>query len=224
MSKSRGNVVDPDAYIDRVGADNLRMYMLFCGDWQEGAEFSDRDLQGVVRFSRRLWDLLTSDLPEGAGDVDMAPLDRTIAAVETEIDRFKFNTAIAHLMEVSRWATEQRPRMSADQWRRTRETVTLLLAPLAPHMAEEAWERLGGAYSVHEQRWPNADSAALRASEVTLVIQVNGRVRGRSTVPAGLDRDEALRLALHLDSVRRHVSGAPKEVFYVPDRLLNIVV
>ena len=224
MSKSRGNVVDPDEYVDRVGADNLRMYMLFSGDWQVGAEFSDRDLQGVVRFTRRLWDLLTSDHVEGAGEADMSPLDRSIVEIEADIDRFKFNTAIARLMELSRWAAEQRERMSSEQWRRTRETITLLLAPFAPHMAEEAWERLGGAYSVHEQRWPVPDAAALGSSEVTLVVQVNGRVRGRSVVPTGLDQEEALRRALALESVRRHVSDAPKEVFYVPDRLINIVV
>jgi leucyl-tRNA synthetase len=224
MSKSRGNVVNPDDYVERVGADNLRMYLLFCGDWREGGEFSDEGLRGVVRFTHRLWALLTRPHRPGPGAADLAPLDRAIAHVGRELDRFKFNTAIAALMELTRWASEARPAMDAGEWRRTARTLVLLLAPLAPYLAEELWARLGGPYSVHRQPWPVHDEAALIDEEVTLVVQVDGRVRARLRVPAGTSEAEAVRLALAAPQVAGHMDGRrPSRVVHVPDRLLNLV-
>lgn len=225
MSKSRGNVVNPDDHVERVGADNLRMYLLFCGDWQEGGEFSDAGLRGIVRFTRRLWRLLTSVQRPGPGAVDLSPLDRAVAHIQREVERLKFNTAVAGLMELARWAERERPRMSAEEWSRTSRTITLLLAPLAPHMAEEAWARLGGAYSVHLQPWPEPDPRLLVKEEVTLVVQINGRVRARLAVPPGLSESEAEARALAAVPVARMLGGRrPRRVVHVPDRLLNLVV
>ena len=225
MSKSRGNVINPDDHVERVGADNLRMYLLFCGDWQEGGEFSDAGLRGIVRFTRRLWRLLTSVHQPGPGAVDLAPVDRAVARIQREVERLKFNTAIAALMELARWAERERPRMSAGAWSRTSRTITLLLAPLAPHMAEEAWARLGGVYSVHLQPWPDHDPRLLVEDEVTLVVQINGRVRARLAAPAGLSEREAVDLALAADTVARLLDGRrPRRVVHVPDRLVNLVV
>src|SRR5262249_49514849 len=207
MSKSRGNVVNPDDHVERVGADNLRMYLLFCGDWQEGGEFSDAGLRGIVRFTGRLWRLLTSVQRPGPGAVDLSPLDRAVAHIQREVERLKFNTAIAALMELARWAGRERPRMSAEEWSRTSRTITLLLAPLAPHMAEEAWARLGGAYSVHLQPWPEHDPRLLVKEQVTLVVQINGRVRARLEVPAGLSGSEAEARALAAVPVARMLGG-----------------
>ena len=224
MSKSRGNVVNPDDYVERVGADNLRMYLLFCGDWQEGAEFSDAGLRGIVRFTRRLWRLLTSVHEPGPG-VDLAPLDRAVARVQRDVERLKFNSAIAALMELTRWAERERTRMSAGEWAHTARTITLLLAPFAPHLAEEAWARLGGDYSVHQQAWPEYDPRLLVEEEVTLVVQINGRVRARLPAPAGLPEAEATALALAAEPVARLLDGRrPRRVVHVPDRLVNLVV
>ena len=224
MSKSRGNVVNPDDYVRRVGADNLRMYLLFCGDWREGGEFSDEGLRGVVRFTHRLWALLTASHRPGPGGADLAPLDRAVAHVGHELDRFKFNTAIAGLMELTRWASETRTHMDAAEWGRTARTLVLLLAPLAPHLAEELWARLGQTYSVHRQPWPAHDEAALAEAVVTLVVQVDGRVRARLRVPAGTPEEEAVRRALGAPAVAAHLDGrAPARVVHVPDRLLNLV-
>ncbi len=224
MSKSRGNVVSPDDHVARVGADNLRLHLLFCGDWQEGGEFSDRGLRGVVRFTRRLWRLLTDTDRPGPGGADLAPLDRAVARVGRDLERFKFNTAIAALMELTRWAAGARPGMSAGEWARTARTLVLLLAPLAPHLAEELWARLGGPYSVHRQPWPAYDPAALAEEEVTLVVQVDGRVRARLRVPAGLPEAEVVRLALAAPKVAGHLDGVrPRQVVHVPDRLVNLV-
>jgi leucyl-tRNA synthetase len=224
MSKSRGNVVGPDAYVASAGADNLRLYLLFCGDWREGGEFSDTGLRGIVRFTHRLWKLLTEAGRPGPGGADLRPLDRAAVRVGRDLGRFKFNTAIATLMELARWAGDTRPAMSAGEWARTARTLVLLLAPLAPHLAEELWARLGGPYSVHRQPWPEADAAALAEEEVTLVVQVDGRVRARLRVAAGLPEAEAVRLALAAPAAARHLAGRrPSHVVHVPDRLVNLV-
>jgi leucyl-tRNA synthetase len=224
MSKSRGNVVDPDEYIDRFGSDNLRMYLLFCGAWEEGGDFSDKGLVGIVRFTRRLYSLIAGTVPAGAGGVDLSPLDRAVARVQRDIERFKFNTAIAGLMEATTWAAVNRPAMSAEEWAQVASTLTRLLAPFAPHLGEELWSRLGLEYSVHQQPWPDYRPDALVASEVTLVVQVNGRVRGRLTVRPGLSQAEATELALQEASVTKHLgNGIPAQAIYVPDRLLNFI-
>ncbi len=224
MSKSRGNVVNPDDYVDQVGADNLRMYLLFCGPWEEGGNFSDAGLMGIVRFTTRTWRLLTGPHRPGSGGVDLRMLDRTVARVGRDIERFKFNTAISRLMELVRWAGEQKGRMSAAEWERAARITVLLLAPFAPHLAEELWARLGGPYSVHFQAWPAYDAGALEEAQITLVVQVNGKLRDRFPAPAGVDKDQAVRLARVRDKVRRQLgSREPREVVFVPDRLVNFV-
>ena len=224
MSKSRGNVVGPDDYVSRAGADNLRVYLLFCGDWQEGGEFSDAGLRGIVRFTRRLWRLLIAAQQPGPGGVDLAPLDRAVARIGRDVERLKFNTAIAALMELTRWAEQRRPVMSPEEWSQTARTITLLLAPFAPHLAEELWARLGGEYSVHQQPWPVPDPGLLMEKEVTLVVQVDGRVRARLRAPAGLSDREARQLALASEPVRRLLDGRePRRVVHVLDRLINLV-
>jgi leucyl-tRNA synthetase len=229
MSKSRGNVVVPDDYIGRVGADTLRMYLLFMAPFEEGGDWSDAGLAGIERFAARAWRLVTephrppSPRPEG-GRVDLRPLDRAVAAVGDDLERLKLNTAIATLMELLRWARRHKAAMDAGQWERVAGTFTLLLAPFAPHLAEELWARLGRPYSVHTQPWPAVDVAALAAEEVTLVVQVDGRRRDAVVAPPGLDRDQALALALASDNVRRHLDGRrPAKVVFLPDRLVNLV-
>jgi leucyl-tRNA synthetase len=224
MSKSRGNVVVPDDYIARVGADTLRMYLLFMAPFEEGGDWSDAGLAGIERFTARTWRLLTTPAPPGPGGVDLRPLDRAVVSVGDDIERLKLNTAIATLMELLRWARQHKAAMDAGQWDRVAGTFTLLLAPLAPHLAEELWARLGRPYPVHSQPWPVADPAALAAQEVTLVVQVDGRRRDAVAAAPGLDRDQALELALRSGNVRRHLDGRkPVKVVHVPDRLINLV-
>jgi leucyl-tRNA synthetase len=233
ISKSRGNVVDPDAYVARVGADTLRMYLLFCGPWEVGGDFSDAGLAGIERFSARVWRLVTephrpgpagAPRPAGSG-VDMRPLDRAVAAVGRDLARLRFNTALAALMELVRWARRQQPAMTDGEWERVARTLVLLLAPFAPHLAEELWSRMGGPYTVHRQPWPSHDPAALDTERVNLVVQVNGKRRDVVPAPAGIGREEALALAMDSERVRRRLAGrAPRRTVYVPDRLVNLVV
>jgi leucyl-tRNA synthetase len=224
MSKSRGNVVVPDDYVATLGADTLRMYLLFVAPFEEGGDWSDAGLAGIERFSARVWRLLTEPHTPGGGGVDLRQLDRAVAAVGRDIGRLKFNTALSTLMELLRWARRHKPEMDAGGWDRTAVTFTLLLAPFAPHLAEELWALLGRPYSVHRAAWPAHDPAALERREVTLVVQVDGRRRDALPAPAGLDREQAVALALRSEKVRRHLDGRrPRDAVYVPDRLVNLL-
>jgi leucyl-tRNA synthetase len=225
MSKSRGNVINPDLYLDAVGADNLRTYLLFCGPWEEGGDFSDRALQGVVRFSGRLYDVVVnSPAPSGPG-VALGRLDKAVHKVGEHIERLKFNTAIAEIMSLTAWLRGERVNMTAEQWAGACRTLVLLVAPFEPFLAEELWDHLGGRYSVHTQAWPAYDPAALADAETELPVQVNGKVRGRITVPAGASQDSVVASALGLPQVSAALEGAiPARVVYVPGRTLNLVV
>jgi leucyl-tRNA synthetase len=224
MSKSRGNVVVPDDYVARVGADTLRMYLLFIAPFEDGGDWSDAGLAGIERFSARAWRLVTEPHTPGPGGVDLRPLDRAVAAVGDDIGRLKLNTALSTLMELLRWARRHKPAMDAAGWDRTAGTFTLLLAPFAPHLAEELWARLGRPYPVHRAAWPSHDPAALQEREITLVVQVDGRRRDALRAPAGLDREQAVRVALGSEKVRRHLDGRPpRDAVHVPDRLVNLL-
>jgi leucyl-tRNA synthetase len=224
MSKSRGNVVAPDHYIGRVGADNLRMALLFCGPWEEGGDFTDRGLEGIRRFSARVSRLVAEPHEPGPGGRDLRTLDRIVARVQEDIERFKFHTALSAVMEMVRWLGGEKHAMSADEWLRSVRTLALLLAPLAPHLAEELWSRIGGGYSVHRQPWPEVDPGALTDEEFEVGIQVDGKLRGRCRVPADATREEVVRVALASPNVRRHLpNGMPSKVVYVPGRVVNLL-
>jgi leucyl-tRNA synthetase len=179
---------------------------------------------GVVRFTRRLCSLINQSVEAGPGGVDLLPLDRTVALVERDIERLKFNTAIARLMEATSWAAATRRAMSADEWSHVASTLALLLGPFAPHLAEELWSRLGREYSIHQQAWPTYREHAFDLPEITLVVQVNGKVRARLRAKAGLTQSDAIELALGQEAITKHLTnGEPSHAVYVPDRLINLV-
>ncbi|MGH7663754.1 MAG: leucine--tRNA ligase [Gemmatimonadaceae bacterium] len=224
MSKSRGNVVVPDRYIDEWGADSFRTYLMFLGPFEEGGDFRDRGISGVRRFLDRLWASVAQAI---AGESHVEPdaavlrkLHQTIRKVGVDTTRLGYNTAIAAMMEyinVVR-AHERLPR------RAEVEPLVQLVAPYAPHIAEELWERLGHAGSVFAGGWPNFDPELAAEGEVELAVQVNGKLRGTGRVPRGSGREEAIAAALALEGVRKFLAGAPKKVIFVPDRLVNFVV
>jgi leucyl-tRNA synthetase len=224
MSKNRGNVANPDEYIDRVGADNLRGYLLFCGPWEQGGDFSDRSLNGVVRFNGRLFDLLTKPSPGGPGGTDLRALDQAIDKVGHDIENLKFNTALAELMAAANWLRDSSGQMNHQEWNHARRIIVLLLAPLEPFLAEELWSLSGEPDSVHRQRWPVADPAALVAASVTIPVQVNGRVCGRVEVGPDAPEAEVTDAALALPAVREALGGGrPGRVVYVPGRIISLV-
>ena len=189
MSKSRGNVVDPDEQVARYGADVVRAYLMFMRPWEEGGPWSSRDIEGVARFLRRVWDLVTGPTQRVEGpwpEDEVLELrrrtHRTIRKVTEDFERFGFNTALAALMELTNHLYRVRERLvGSPAWEEALRSLILMLAPVAPHLAEELWERIGGPYSVHTQAWPTYDPELARTPEVTLVVQVDGRVRDRLT-------------------------------------------
>ncbi len=222
MSKSRGNVQTPDAYVKRYGADTLRLFMMFMGPWVDGADWDAAGIDGAWRFLNSVWRLALSKPVAGAPDLDLErEIHRTIRKVTDDIAAFHFNTAVAALMKLEhRLSIATGP--TRDEGIRT---LLLLLAPMAPFVTEELWARRGGAYSIHQQPWPAYDPALAKAEEVTLVVQVDGKVRDRLTVAAGLGKAEAEAAALASEKVQAAIAGRRiAKVIVVPDRLVNVVV
>jgi leucyl-tRNA synthetase len=228
MSKSRGNVVNPQDFVDRYGSDALRCFLMFIGPWSEGGPWDSRGIEGISRFLRRALSL-TAEADGAGGEADPSELDRrvnqTTKKVTEDLEAFRFNTAIAALMEQARYLLGVRGRVGEEEWRDALRTFVLCLAPFAPHHAEQMWANLGGPYSVHNQAWPSWDEGAIRVEEITLVVQVNGKLRDRIEAPADVSEDMAKELALSSPKVRPHVEGRQiRKSIYVPGRLVNFVV
>ena len=227
MSKSRGNVVNPDAYVDRWGADTFRMYLMFLGPYQDGGDFRDAGISGIRRFLDKVWGLVEAagtGAPGHGGTRDASAdlvrmMHRTIQRVTEDTESLAYNTAIAAMMEYVNALRDGEPAIALV------EPLAILLAPYAPHFAEECWERLGHATSVMDAPWPSFDPALAVAEEVELVVQVNGKVRARLRSARGTPEEAAVQAALADPSVVKFTAGAPpKKVVFVPDRLVNIVV
>jgi leucyl-tRNA synthetase len=221
MSKSRGNVQTPDEYVAKYGADTLRLFMMFLGPWTEGADWDASGIDGVHRFLSRVWVLGLTDPGEGSRDraIDHA-VHATTRKVGEDLAAYRFNTAIAALMELSNALQHA----SGTSRREGVRTLVLLLAPFAPHLTEELWRRWGEPGSVHRQAWPAFDPALAAAEEITLVVQVDGKVRDRLTVAAGLPEAAAREAALASDRAKAALDGRTVDrVVVVPDRIVNIV-
>jgi leucyl-tRNA synthetase len=225
MSKSRGNVVIPDRYLEEWGADTFRTYLMFLGPYQEGGDFRDQGLQGPFGFLQRLWhtvvpvEALGAEAPSGELE---QKLHATIAKVGDDIANLSYNTAIAAMMEYLNAVRAGNRRVNRDEI----EPLVVLVAPFAPHIAEELWQQLG-----HERplfaggNWPSHDPSKAIADTVEFVVQVNGKVRGRMPMRRGISQDDAQAAALADENVRKFVDGAQvRKIVFVPDRLLNIVV
>jgi leucyl-tRNA synthetase len=222
MSKSRGNVETPDAYVEKYGADTLRLFMMFMGPWVDGADWDAAGIEGVHRFLRRVWEMSQSQAePPGQRDPDVdRAVHRTIAKVTDDLQEYSFNTAVAAMMELSNVLQHARG-PSRDEGV---ATLLLLLAPFAPYMTEELWERRGGRDSIHRQSWPAFDPAIAAANEVTLVVQIDGKVRDRITTAAGISQSDAEKLAKASPKVKAALDGRePERTIFVADRLVNFV-
>jgi leucyl-tRNA synthetase len=222
MSKSKKNVVDPDAIIDRYGADAVRWFMLSDSPPERDLEWSIGGIEGAARFVQRVWRLTVAAAGEGSDPALTRKLHRTIAGVGSAIEGLQFNKAVAALYELVS-AIEKAP-PSADRSAAVR-TLPVLVAPMAPHLAEEAWAALGGEGLAVDQPWPAHDPALLVDDEVTIAVQVNGKLKTTLTAPRGAAREDLQAMALSSDKIAALVAGTePRKVIVVPDRLVNIVL
>jgi leucyl-tRNA synthetase len=222
MSKSRGNVKSPDDYTERYGADTLRLFVMFLGPWTQGADWDSAGIDGCHRFLRRVWDLGIAPPATGGErdrDVDRV-VHHTIERVAKDLEHYSFNTAVAAMMELSNVLMKASGPSRDDGI----SALVLLLAPFAPYISEELWHRRGGSGSVHRQSWPAFDPKIASASEVTIVVQVDGKVRHRLSVKAGTADADVRALALGSAKVQAALDGAkPSKVIVVPGRLVSIV-
>jgi leucyl-tRNA synthetase len=228
MSKSRGNVVNPQEYVDRFGSDALRCFLMFIGPWNEGGPWDGKGIEGVSRWLKRALSLVTGGVSSG-GEADPSEFarrtNRLVKKITEDLEAFRFNTAIAALMEHTNYLLAVRGRLGDEEWHEALRTFVTVLSPFAPHHAEEMWATMGEDYSVHEQAWPGYEEALIQASEITLVVQVNGKLRDRIEAPADISEETAKELALSSARVRSHLEGKElRKSIYVPGRLVNLVV
>lgn len=240
MSKSRGNVVAPDDVVDAFGADAVRCYLMFMGPFDQGGPCSIQGIEGVSRFLNRVWNLVQDYLSarpaapvlgtEVGGEIRRMT-HKTIKRVTAEYEGIRFNTALAGLMELSNALIKARDTEAARtaEYQQAVETLLKLLAPLAPHITEELWQYIGQheashSASIHVQPWPTYDEVLTRDAVVTVVVQVNGKVREKLEVAAEASEEEVRALALASERVKANLGGrAPKKVVYVPGKLINLV-
>jgi leucyl-tRNA synthetase len=230
MSKSRGNVVNPDDVISKFGADSMRLYEMFIGPLEKAAPWSTDGIQGIFRFLQRSWRLIMDEdasgadlvrpLEEGDGTEEQGRLlARTIEGVTQDLEAMRFNTAISKLMVFARDVAKDAPLQRA-----AAEQFVLLLSPMAPHLAEELWRGLGHSDSLAYAPWPEANTALLVEDEITLIAQVNGKKRDELKIPKDADNDQIEAIALASEKVQAHLGGrTPKKIIVVPGRLVNIV-
>ena len=232
MSKSHGNVVNPDEHVMRSGADAVRGWLAFLGPWDQGGPVNESALGAIRDLLRDLWNLASAPLPEQATSPADPELRRAVHAaikgVGQDIEGFRFNTMVSKLMILRNELKRTQPAAGRDVWEEAIHAFLLLAAPVFPHLSEELWTNaLGLPYSIHQQQWPTYDESVLEQSEVTVVVQVNGRLRDQVMVAAELARDRAEmeRLALELPRIKPHIAGKTvRKVIVVPGKLVNIVV
>jgi len=230
MSKSRGNVIAPDDLVARYGADTVRSYLTFFSRWEVGGPWNSSGIEGNSRWLRRVWAMLLEPAQTNASPETLRALRRKthqiLRAITYDYENFEFNTIVSSLMELlnEMGRAKNAGAWGSPEWNECADIYLRMLAPLCPHIAEELWERLGKPYSIHTQTWPAVDEEAARDEEITLVVQVNGKLRDRILVAPGISDAEAQEKALASEAVQAALDGKPvRKVIIVPGRLVNVV-
>jgi leucyl-tRNA synthetase len=235
MSKSRGNVVNPDEYVAEMGADTVRGYLMFIGPWDQGGEWDDSGISGVSRWLNRVWNLVLNGYTSVShnGDIELARFThRTIKRVTEDIEKIRFNTMVAALMEFTNYLgkVKEEGSVSKPAWDSSIKMLLLLLAPTAPHLAEELWQRQGYDYSIHSQPWPEWDEALIKEEEIVIPVQINGKLRDTITIPAPvvasvqdaelpqLTREKSKRIADYLEG--KNVI----KIIHVRGKIINFII
>ncbi len=232
MSKSRGNVVAPDSLVHKYGADTVRAYLMFFARWELGAPWSSTGIDGTSRWLRRVWAIYHEKSSGKKASPDVIKvlrrkLHQTLRSITRDFELFEFNTIISSLMELMNemYKAAQSGAVGSTEWQEALEIYALMLAPVCPHLAEELWMKMGKPYSIHNQPFPAVNEAAAAQEEVTLVVQVNGKLRDRINVPVEISEDEVKTAALSSPAVQKALEGKePRQIIVVPGRLVNIVV
>jgi leucyl-tRNA synthetase len=243
MSKSKYNGVDPGVVIDKYGADTARMFILFKAPPEKDLEWDDADVEGQFRFLQRIWRLCQSAKEQNLniqlnincafGELNAAEKDirravhTAIKAISEDLsgEELQFNTAISELMKLCNTLTTHLEGANEKVTGEAIAALLILLAPFAPHLADELWMQLGGENSVHQQKWPIEDERALITDTITIILQINGKVRGNLNVPPDIEEDILKKLALESDACKKWLEGAePKRIIIVPSKLINLVV
>jgi leucyl-tRNA synthetase len=239
MSKSRGNVIAPDDLVQQYGADVVRGYLMFGFRWEQGGPWSSTGVLGIQRFLERAWSVAIEEPVSSPEDREASPADeeqvralrrkqhQTIRKVTQDMEKFSFNTMIAALMEYTNYLVKAKetPVVHTEAWDEAVQTLLLLMAPSFPHISEELWARAGGPYSIHQQAWPIWDEDLAAEETITIVVQINGKVRDRFEADVDISEEEAKERALATPGAQKHMDGKqPHKVVYVPGRLVNIVV
>lgn len=233
MSKSHGNVINPDKYVEEYGADAVRAYLMFIGPWEQGGEWNDNGLVGIWRWLNRIWNLVLGEGKAGLPSMDESEekqlryfTHRTIKRVNQDMEKFRFNTMLAALMEFTNYLARLKSSRfcNSSAWQDAIRYLLLLLAPTAPHLAEELWTRTGHPYSIHNQSFPTWDEELAKEEVFTLVIQINGKVRDKIDLPVCVTEDEVKELVLNREKIKYYLEGKNiLRTIYVPKKLINIV-
>ena len=235
MSKSRGTVINPDDVVGIMGADAVRVFLMFIGPWDQGGPWSNVGINGVARWLNRIWGIASEKYVTSADSVfdhemeseTQQAVHKTIKKVYEDLDKFKFNTAIAALMELSNHLTKvwNAKNVSVEVWNDSIQQFLLMLAPIAPHLSEELWEMNGYEFSIHNQKFPDWEESLVVDESITLIVQINGKLRDTISVDSGISEEMAQEAAMSSEKIQGHINGTTiKKVIYVPDRLINIVV
>jgi len=219
MSKSKGNVVSPDEFVEKYGSDVFRMYLMFMGPFEDGGDWNDRGITGIARFTDRFWNMISqkSDVNDEA-ELNKN-LNKLIKKATDDMDKFQFNTVVAALMEFVNFVRGN----GIDE--ESKKLAVLIIAPLAPHLAEECWEVLGGKESIFKESWPKFDAEAVKDDTVTVGVQVNGKVRSELEIAADASKEDAIKMASDLPNVKKYLEeGKVVKEIYVPGRIIGFVV
>ena len=237
MSKSRENVVNPDQFLEKYGSDCFRMYMMFMGSYEDGGDWNDEGITGIDRFLNRIWRMVqvfSKQKPSGTETSKSKELDRvkhhTIKEVTNDLDRFHFNTAISRLMEFYNKISEYRSGVSLEQQNfvlleSSIEALVVLLAPFAPHLAEELWLSLNHKPSIFQVKWPGFDKEMLKQDKITIVVQINGKLRDQLVVTQDISDEEIINIALKTEKIQKYIGE--KDIIkkiVVPKKLVNFVI
>ncbi|MCK5080971.1 MAG: class I tRNA ligase family protein, partial [Candidatus Moranbacteria bacterium] len=225
MSKSKGNVINPDEMLEKYGADTVRLYLRFLGDFSQGGDWQDNGADGMARFVNKLWYTFFELSGVGKGVKKTQMVDKTIKVIGEDIEKLSFNTAVARYMEFVNWVRENAADFNQEQVQKIKETLAITIAPMAPHIAEEFWFSLKKKKSIFAEKWSTYNKDNIQEDQFELVIQINGKVRDRIEVSRDIAEEEAQKISQETEKIKKHLEGQTvRKIIYIREKLINIVV